>query len=163
MAGTSKAHKVDLHVHSSHSDRPYSWFLRSTGAAECYTAVDQAYAIARRRGMDLVTLADHDVIDGALALCERHPGDTFVSVEVSARFPEDGCIVHVICVDVTEAQHRELQRLRYNVYELVDYIRAQDILHAQARRYPSLEIARYGLDVLGLRVNAERVNETPGM
>ncbi|MCB9685151.1 MAG: hypothetical protein H6738_06985 [Alphaproteobacteria bacterium] len=42
-------------------------------------------------------------------------------------------------------------------------LRAQDILHAQARRYPSLEIARYGLDVLGLRVNAERVNETPGM
>ena len=111
MAGTSKAHKVDLHVHSSHSDRPYSWFLRSTGAAECYTAVDQAYAIARRRGMDLVTLADHDVIDGALALCERHPGDTFVSVEVSARFPEDGCIVHVICVDVTEALGKSLAKL----------------------------------------------------
>lgn len=41
-------------------------------------------------------------------------------------------------------------------------MRAQDILHAQARRYPSIEIARYGLDVLGLRVGSERV-ETPGM
>jgi hypothetical protein len=41
-------------------------------------------------------------------------------------------------------------------------MRAQDILHNQARRYPSLEIARYGLDVLALRVGAERV-ETPGM
>jgi hypothetical protein len=42
-------------------------------------------------------------------------------------------------------------------------MRAQDILHAQARRYPSIEIARYGLDVLGLRVGSERVGETPGM
>lgn len=42
-------------------------------------------------------------------------------------------------------------------------LRALDILHAQARRYPSLEIARYGLDVLGLRVASERTGETPGM
>lgn len=120
---------VDLHIHSSHSDRPYSWFLRSGGAAECYTRVDDAYAIARRRGMDLVTLADHDTIDGALELCSRHPGDTFVSVEVSARFPEDGCIVHVIALAITEDQHRELQRLRRNVYELAAYIDRERIAH----------------------------------
>lgn len=41
-------------------------------------------------------------------------------------------------------------------------LRAQEILHAQIKRYPSLEIARYGLDVLGLRVNSESVS-TPGM
>ncbi|MEZ4240112.1 MAG: hypothetical protein R3F59_28970 [Myxococcota bacterium] len=42
-------------------------------------------------------------------------------------------------------------------------MRAQDILHAQARRYPSLEVARYGLDVLGLRVGSERIGESAGM
>lgn len=42
-------------------------------------------------------------------------------------------------------------------------LRALDILHGQASRYPSLEIARYGLDVLGLRVSHERTGETPGM
>ncbi|MEQ1502789.1 MAG: hypothetical protein ABMB14_11195 [Myxococcota bacterium] len=42
-------------------------------------------------------------------------------------------------------------------------MRAQDILHAQSKRYPSIEIARYGLDVLGLRVGSERVGETAGM
>ncbi len=41
-------------------------------------------------------------------------------------------------------------------------MRALDLLHVQARRYPSLEVARYGLDVLGLRVSNERI-ETPGM
>lgn len=41
--------------------------------------------------------------------------------------------------------------------------RAQDILHAQAKRFPSLEVARYGLDVMALRVSRERPGETPGM
>src|SRR5262249_7437659 len=38
-------------------------------------------------------------------------------------------------------------------------MRAQDILHNQTGRYPSLEIARYGLDVLSLRVGTERTGE----
>lgn len=41
--------------------------------------------------------------------------------------------------------------------------RALEILHAQARVYPSLEAARYGLDVMALRVSRERTGETPGM
>jgi hypothetical protein len=42
-------------------------------------------------------------------------------------------------------------------------MRAQDILHNQASRYRSIEIARYGLDVLSLRVGSERSGETAGM
>jgi glycosyltransferase involved in cell wall biosynthesis len=79
--------------------------------------------------MHLVTLADHDTIGGALELCARHPGDTFVSVEVSARFPEDGAIVHVIAVDIDEAIHTELQRLRRNIFELAAWIEQQQIAH----------------------------------
>jgi hypothetical protein len=41
--------------------------------------------------------------------------------------------------------------------------RAQDILHAQVRFFPTLEAARYGLDVMALRVSRERPGETPGM
>ncbi len=41
--------------------------------------------------------------------------------------------------------------------------RAQDILHNHARRLPSLETARYGLDVMALRVSRERPGETPGI
>lgn len=40
--------------------------------------------------------------------------------------------------------------------------RAQEIIHQHAKTYPSLEAARFGLDVLALRVSRERV-ETPGM
>jgi glycosyltransferase involved in cell wall biosynthesis len=124
--GSSAAVKIDLHVHSSFSDRPYSWFLRSSHAAECYTSPGTVYATAKARGMNLVTLCDHDTIDGALEL-RALADDTFISEEVSARFPEDGCIVHTIVVDITEAQHREIQALRANIYELVTYLHHQGV------------------------------------
>jgi hypothetical protein len=42
-------------------------------------------------------------------------------------------------------------------------IRALDIVHVQSRRFSSLEAARYGLDVMALRVSRERPGETAGM
>jgi hypothetical protein len=41
--------------------------------------------------------------------------------------------------------------------------RGSEILHQQTRRYPSLETARYGLDVLALRVSREGARLPPGM
>ena len=106
--------RIDLHVHSRFSSRPYSWFLRSAHSAECYTEPAAVYATAKARGMNLVTLCDHDTIDGALEL-RTVADDTFISEEVSARFPEDGCIVHTIVIDISESQHREIQALRTNI------------------------------------------------
>jgi glycosyltransferase involved in cell wall biosynthesis/predicted metal-dependent phosphoesterase TrpH len=120
--------RIDLHVHSHFSDRPYSYFLRAGESAECYTTPDQVYETAKLRGMSFVTITDHDRIDGALELRARHE-DTFISEEVSARFPEDGCVLHTIALDVTEAQHAELQRLRSNIYELVTYMNQEGIAH----------------------------------
>ncbi|HWN69049.1 MAG TPA: PHP domain-containing protein, partial [Haliangium sp.] len=118
--------RVDLHVHSSYSDKPYSWFLRSGHSAECYTLPKTVYETATRRGMNLVTITDHDTIDGALELRSLYD-NTFISEEVSAKFPEDGCVVHTIALDITEAQHAELQRLRGNVYELTQYMSQEGI------------------------------------
>ncbi|HEY2903606.1 MAG TPA: glycosyltransferase [Polyangia bacterium] len=118
--------RIDLHVHSRFSDRPYSWFLRSAKSAECYTTPAQVYATAKARGMNLVTLCDHDTIDGAVEL-RTMADDTFISEEISARFPEDGCIVHTIALDISETQHREIQSLRKNVYELVSYLHHQGV------------------------------------
>ncbi len=120
--------KVDLHVHSSYSDKPFSWFLRSGHSAECYTEPSTVYETAMRRGMNLVTISDHDTIDGALELAGRYD-NFFISEEVSARFPEDGCIIHTIALDIDEAQHREIQRLRGNIYDLVRYMDQEEIAY----------------------------------
>jgi hypothetical protein len=89
------------------------------------------YDLAKARGMDFVTFTDHDTIDGCKRLLdERGPLDDFIiGEEVSARFPEDGTVVHVNVFDQDEAQHAEIQRLRDNIYELVSYLREIDKLY----------------------------------
>lgn len=114
--------RVDAHVHSYASRAPLNWLMASVGASESYTQPDQLYELCKQRGMDLVTISDHDTIEGALELRAEHPDDTFLSEEVSAVFPEDGCVVHTLALDITEAQHVEIQSLRRNIYELVEYL-----------------------------------------
>lgn len=126
--------RIDLHVHSKYAGRFKLFVLNSLEVEECYTEPEDLYQTMIQRGMSMVTITDHDAIDGCLEIA--HHGDhVFISEEVSARFPENGCIVHVCCYGITEAQHEELQRLRYNIYELVDYIREQDILHSLAHPF----------------------------
>ncbi len=117
--------RVDLHVHSEYSNNPYSWLLRAARSSECYTTVSQVYETATRRGMDLVTIADHDTIDGARELMALGHSNTFMSEEVSARFPSDGCVVHTILIGLSEAQHDEVQRLRHDIYDLTRYLQEQ--------------------------------------
>jgi len=124
--------KVDLHVHSCYSDHPSEWFLQRLGANESYTDPETVYAAAKAQGMDFVTLTDHNDIRGALALRARHPDDTFISVEATCYFPEDGCKVHLLVYDVDEAAFAELERIRTNIYAVRDFLAARNLAHAVA-------------------------------
>lgn len=121
--------ECDLHVHSKFSTRPSEWVLKKIGCSESYTEPERLYKIAKARGMDLVTISDHNVIDGALSIA--HLPDTFVSEEITTYFP-DGCKVHVLAWNITEAQHREIQKVRENIYDLVQYLLLEGIEHGVA-------------------------------
>ena len=121
---------IDLHVHSCHSTCPSQWILQKIGCGESYTPPRKIYDIARARGMDYVTITDHDTITGALEIA--HLPQTFISEEISACFPDDKCEIHVLAWDITEAQHREIALLRSNIFELVPYLNGQGIAHACA-------------------------------
>ena len=54
-------------------------------AHESYSEPRAVYEAARRRGMDLVTLTDHDTIEGGLEIADL-PG-TFLSEEVTCALP----------------------------------------------------------------------------
>ncbi len=122
--------RADLHVHSAHSNRPDEWVLRSIAAPESFTDPRALYDRCRARGMDFVTISDHDTVTGALEIA--HLPGVFLSSEVTARFPEDGCAVHCLVLGVTEGQHREIQRLRGDLYALRDYLVDEDVLHSVA-------------------------------
>jgi hypothetical protein len=63
---------VDLHLHSRASGTATNWWVRGLGAEvearESYTPPGEAYRMAKRAGMDFVTLTDHETIEGALTL-----------------------------------------------------------------------------------------------
>ena len=69
--------RLDLHCHSTASERSKLGVQRALGLPECATPPEEVYALAKRRGMDFVTITDHDTIDGALEIADR--ADAFVS------------------------------------------------------------------------------------
>ena len=80
--------------------------------------------------MSLVTLTDHDTIDGGLQLIDRP--DFFLSEEVTTRFPENGCIMHVLAWNITRDQHDEIQARRDDIYRLSEYLNGAGIAHGLA-------------------------------
>jgi glycosyltransferase involved in cell wall biosynthesis/predicted metal-dependent phosphoesterase TrpH len=99
--------RVDLHCHSTASQLSRLGVQRSLGLPECATPPEEVYELAKRRGMDFVTITDHDTIEGCLALVDRP--DCFVSEELTVRFAGEPQAVHVLCYGITPGDHEWLQ------------------------------------------------------
>ena len=119
--------RADLHCHSRVSVFKY---FRRANTRDCYNAPEDVYRIAKQRGMSFVCLTDHDTIDGALYLLNKNPDltDFFIGEEVETYFPETGQRIHVGVWGLTEAQHREISRLRRDIRELVPYLKQEKML-----------------------------------
>ena len=124
--------KADLHIHSKYSNHPSEWFLQRLGASESYTEPELIYQLAKERGMDFVTVTDHNRVEASLILKEKYPNECFTGVESTAYFPEDGCKVHVLIYGFDERQFEEIQYLRKNIYELRDYLVKNRLPHSVA-------------------------------
>ena len=117
--------KVDLHIHSYASNVTDYYAANTFAIPESYSDPIATYHELRRQGMDLVTLTDHNSIDGVLEMLAAGLPGVFVSAEMTTTFPEDGCNIHVTVANMTEAQFAEVNRLRGNVYEMIDYVDRQ--------------------------------------
>jgi predicted metal-dependent phosphoesterase TrpH len=100
--------RCDLHVHSWYSGKADIPVLEHVGR-ECYSQPLEVYERAMARGMDLVTLTDHDTVAGALRLA--HLPNAFVSEELTVSLP-GGRQLHVNVFDIDERQHLALQERR---------------------------------------------------
>jgi predicted metal-dependent phosphoesterase TrpH len=121
--------RIDFHCHSTFSDEHLTFLPGMVWHP--LLRPEQVYDVAKSRGMDFVTITDHDTIDGCLDLLDRRGplADFIVGEEVSVRFPEDGTLIHINVYDIDEEQHREICRLRGNLYELVTYLRQRGKLY----------------------------------
>ncbi len=125
--------RVDLHCHSTASEISRLGVQRAVGLPECATPPEEVYELAKRRGMDFVTITDHDTIDGVLQIADR--SDVFISEELTAHFRGEPQAVHVLCYGITPADHEWLQAHSRDVEECASYMREREIVCALAHPY----------------------------
>ena len=125
--------RADLHVHSSASQLSKLGVQRSLRIPECATEPLEVYELAKRRGMDFVTITDHDTIDGVLSL--SHLPDTFLSEELTASFRGEAQAVHVLCYGITPDDHEWLQTNRDDVEACAAYLHEREITAALAHPF----------------------------
>lgn len=125
--------RVDMHCHSKWSKRPSLWLMQKINCPESFSEPASMYRILREKGMDAVTITDHNVIEGALEIA--HLPNTFIGCEYTTYFPEDNCKVHILVYRQNERQHAELTEARKNIFDLVAYLKASGLPHVCAHPF----------------------------
>ncbi len=125
--------RADLHCHSTASEESRLGVQRAAGLPECATPPQELYELAKRRGMDFVTITDHDTIAGVLEIADLP--DVFVSEELTAHFRGEPQAVHVLCYGITPDDHEWLQAHRGDVELCAAYMYEREITCALAHPY----------------------------
>jgi glycosyltransferase involved in cell wall biosynthesis/predicted metal-dependent phosphoesterase TrpH len=129
--------RADLHCHSTASEVSKLGVQRELGLPECATPPEEVHALAKRRGMDFVTITDHDTIAGVLEIADRR--DVFVSEELTARFRGEPQAVHVLCYGITPGDHEWLQAHAGDVETVAAYLHEHEIACALAHPFYAVE------------------------
>ena len=122
--------RCDLHIHSRFSARSEEWLFRRFDFPDSYSDPRELHRLLRERGMDFVTITDHDTIEGNLEIAELE--GTFISEEVTTYFPHDPCKIHLLVWGISEAQHAEIVAARENIFDLQSYLAREGIAHSVA-------------------------------
>jgi glycosyltransferase involved in cell wall biosynthesis/predicted metal-dependent phosphoesterase TrpH len=137
LLAMNEIRRADMHVHSTASELSKLGIQRSLQLPECATPPQEVYELAKRRGMDFVTITDHDTIAGALELA--HLPDTFISEELTVWFKGEAQAVHVLCYGITPDDHEWLQGHNDDVEACAEYLRSGSITAALAHPFYAVE------------------------
>jgi glycosyltransferase involved in cell wall biosynthesis/predicted metal-dependent phosphoesterase TrpH len=129
--------RVDLHCHSTASEISKLGIQRSLGLPECATPPEEVYELAKRRGMDFVTITDHDTIDGCVEIADRD--DVFISEELTAWFRGEPQAVHVLCFGLTPDDHARLQEWNRDLEACAEYLHSNEIACSLAHPFYAVE------------------------
>src|SRR5689334_1085519 len=122
--------KCDLHIHSRFSARSEEWLFRRLEFPDSYSDPRLLHRELMERGMDFVTITDHDTIEGCLQIQDLP--NTFISEQVTTYFPQDPCKIHLLVWGITEQQHADITIVRDNIFSLQRYLAGANIAHAVA-------------------------------
>jgi predicted metal-dependent phosphoesterase TrpH len=134
--------KCDLHVHTHHSGMCTVPVMKRI-CRESYNDPLEVYRTLKRRGMDLVTVTDHDSIDAVEPL--RQHDDFFLSEEVSCS-TEHGTHLHMGVYGMEERDHIELQCRRDDLPRLIAYLCQRRLLFSINHAFSGLTGPRTDAD-----------------
>ena len=129
--------RVDLHCHSTASEVSKLGIQRSLGLPECATPPEEVHELAKRRGMDFVTITDHDTIDGCLEIADRD--DVFISEELTAWFRGEPQAVHLLCLGISPDDHAWLQGHNRDLEACAEYLHSREISCSLAHPFYAVE------------------------
>ena len=129
--------RADMHVHSTASELSKLGIQNSLHLPECATEPEEVYELAKRRGMDFVTITDHDTIAGALKIA--HLPGVFVSEELTVWFKNEPQAVHVLCYGIDADDHEWLQAHNDSVEDCAAYLHEHEITCALAHPFFAVE------------------------
>src|SRR3954468_19103606 len=134
---TARTSRADLHCHSTASQLSKLGVQRALGLPECATPPREVLELALARGMDFVTITDHDTIAGVLEIADDPR--VFISVELTCWFREERQAVHVLCLGITPDEFADLQAMSNCVESVADYLDEHEIACALAHPFYAVE------------------------
>lgn len=134
--------RCDLHVHTTHSGMCTVPLLNRI-CRESYNDPHEVYATLKQRGMDLVTVTDHDSIDAVEPL--RRQPDFFLSEEVSCSTSE-GTGLHIGVYGIEERDHIQMQRRSDDMPSLLAYLDQRRLLFSVNHVFSGLTGSRTEAD-----------------
>ncbi|WP_205699092.1 glycosyltransferase [Conexibacter sp. SYSU D00693] len=129
--------RADLHCHSTASELSKLGVQRALGLPECATPPEEVLELAQRRGMDFITITDHDTIDGVLQIADDPR--VFLSEEATLWFKGEPQAVHVLCLGITPDDHEWIQAHNHDVELVAEELQERGVTCALAHPFYAVE------------------------
>lgn len=118
--------KVDLHCHDKNSDVPDELLGRILNVPETWLSTKRLLKTLNKNKVDVVTITNHNNARSCFEL-KKEKQDVLVGAEFSVYVPDFSIGIHVLTYGFTQEQEKMLNKLRKNVYQFLQYTRANNL------------------------------------
>lgn len=118
--------KIDLHCHDHNSDVPDELLGRILNVPETWLKTKKLLQFLKKQEMDLVTITNHNNARSCFELKSKG-NDVLVGAEFTCTIPDFQVSIHTLAYGFTQEQESELNHLRKNLYEFLNYCKTNRI------------------------------------
>ena len=118
--------KIDLHCHDHNSDVPDELLGRILKVPETWLKTKRLIKTLEGHGVDAITITNHNNARSCYDVIEKGM-DILVGAEFTCTVPDFEISIHVLTYGFTEEQEKDLNKLRRNLYNFLQYTHKYDL------------------------------------